>query len=152
MMGAMIDRVGYTTPAVAVLVRELQAEYVTRYGGPDETPVDPADFTPPGGSFLVLRVDGEPVGCVGLRRRDPDTVEMKRLFVRQAWRGRGLARSLLARAEDEARDLGYRRLVLETGAAQPEAIALYESAGYEPIPGFGHYRESPMNRCFARDL
>lgn len=148
----MVAVTRYDSDVVAALVAEVQQEYVERYGGPDETPVTPEEFAPPTGSFLVLTVDGEPAGCVGLRRHDDDAVEMKRLFVRRSFRRQGWALVLLHRAEDEARALGYRRLVLETGLAQPEAIALYTSHGYQRIPGFGHYRDSPANRCFARDV
>jgi ribosomal protein S18 acetylase RimI-like enzyme len=59
---------------------------------------------------------------------------------------------VLAELERLAREAGYRRVVLETGMRQPEAIELYVSAGYTPIAGFGHYRDSPLNRCFARLL
>ena len=52
----------------------------------------------------------------------------------------------------EGRAQGDRRVVLETGLAQPEAIALYASAGYLPIQGFGHYKDAPLSRSFARDL
>ena len=134
------------------LVEEVQEEYVVRYGGRDTTPVDPDEFAPPGGLFLIAYVGDEAVGCVGLRRHDDDVVEMKRLFVRARHRRRGLARGMLTALEDRARSLGYRRLILETGLAQPEAIALYEGAGYERIPGFGHYAWSPDNRCFGKDL
>jgi GNAT superfamily N-acetyltransferase len=134
------------------LIEELQEEYVVRYGGRDDTPVDPEQFAPPTGSFLVATQDGEPVGCGGLRRHDEQQVEVKRMFVRTPFRGRGLARVLLAALEDEARSLGYRRILMESGTAQPEAMALYESSGYERIPGFGYYRDSPENRCYAKDL
>ncbi|WP_461023640.1 GNAT family N-acetyltransferase [Thalassiella azotivora] len=139
------------------LVAEIQADLVVRYGGPDETPVDPDEFTPPTGAFLVLLRDDDPAGCVALRRHDggpgePAQVELKRMYVRAAHRRQGLARLLLAAAEQRARDLGYTRLLLETGQQQPEAIALYESAGYQAVPGFGHYSCSPLSRSYAKDL
>jgi GNAT superfamily N-acetyltransferase len=59
---------------------------------------------------------------------------------------------MLRALEDWARDRGYRRVVLETGLAQPEAIALYERAGYRRIDGFGHYKGSQLSRSFAKDL
>ena len=74
------------------------------------------------------------------------------MFIRRPYRGRGYARELLALVEDEARSLGFSRVLMETGLAQPEAIGLYESSGYHRIPGFGHYRDSPMNRCYAKVL
>src|SRR5207344_3353885 len=115
----------------------VQAEYVQRYGGPDTTPTDPDQFEPPGGVFLVGWAGGAPVACGGLRRHDAESAEVKRMFVPDEHRGQGYARALLAGLEDRARQSGYRRLILETGLAQPEAIALYPSSGYEPIDGFG---------------
>jgi GNAT superfamily N-acetyltransferase len=142
----------YDGELVRALVDEVQQEYVERYGGPDNTPIDPAEFAPPYGAFLVAMADGESVGCAGLRRHDDDVVEIKRMFVRSVHRRRGLGRQLLVALEQRSRELGYRRVILETGTAQPEAIALYLGEGYRPIPGFGHYRWSPQNRCFAKDL
>ncbi len=148
-----IVEAGYADDVVQRLVAQVQAEYVTRYGGPDGTPVDPDEFTPAaGGTFLVGLVDEEPVACGGLRRHDPTSAEVKRMFVAAGHRGRGHAREVLAALEDAARGLGYARVILETGMAQPEAIALYESSGYHRIPGFGYYRNSPLNRCYAREL
>jgi GNAT superfamily N-acetyltransferase len=144
--------VRYDDDVAQELVEEVQQEYVVRYGGRDGTPVDPDEFAPRGGLFLLAYVGAEPVGCVGLRRHDDEVVEMKRLFVRTEHRRRGLARAILGALEDRARSLGYRRLILETGLAQPEAIALYEGSGYERIPPFGHYAWSPDNRCFGKDL
>ena len=74
------------------------------------------------------------------------------MYIRSTFRGRGWARELLALVEDEARALGMTRLILETGLAQPEAMSLYESSGYALIPGFGHYRDEPDNRCYAKVL
>ena len=74
------------------------------------------------------------------------------MYVAPEARGRGIARSLLERLEDEARALGYTTLWLKTGTEQPEAIALYESHGYEPITGFGRYKDEPKSRSFGRPL
>jgi GNAT superfamily N-acetyltransferase len=147
-----LERVRYDSAEAALLVEELQAEYVERYGGPDETPVDPDEFDAPDGAFFVAQRDGELVGCAGLRRHSGADVEVKRMFIRRPHRGRGWSRTLLALVEDQARSLGFTRIVMETGLRQPEAMGLYASSGYEPIPGFGHYRDSPINRCFGKDL
>lgn len=139
--------------ALAVsLIDEVQQEYVRRYGGRDSTPVDASQFAPPYGTFLVVRLGDVAIGCAGMRRHDDGVVEVKRMFVRSEHRRRGHARRMLVALEDWARENGYGRVVLETGAAQPEAVALYESAGYEPVEGFGHYRDSELSRSFARDL
>lgn len=142
----------YDSPAACRLVDAVQAEYVERYGGPDATPVDPAEFAPPHGRFLVGYLDGDPVAMGGLRRHADGEVEIKRMFVAREVRRRGLSRVMLRALEERAAALGARRVVLETGQLQPEAVALYVSSGYEPIPGFGHYRDQPLSLSYAKRL
>jgi len=148
----VLEDAAYDGDLVAELLAEVQQEYVVRYGGPDTTPVDSAQFAPPDGVFVVLRSGAELIGCGGWRRHGGGVVEIKRMYVRAAHRRRGHARRLLRTLEDRARALGHRRIVLETGTAQPEATALYASEGYVPIAGYGHYRESSCNLCFAKNL
>jgi GNAT superfamily N-acetyltransferase len=95
-----------------------------------------ADFAPPAGIFLVAYLDGEPVGCGGLKRLAPDTVEIKRVYLRPDVRGRGVSRALLAALEDAARDAGYPLIRLDTGNNQPEALKLFQTSGYEAIPDY----------------
>jgi len=142
----------YDGPVGRLLVERVQQEYVARYGGRDETPVDPAEFAVPGGRFLVGFLDGEPVACGGIRVTGPDVAELKRMYVDPAQRGRGFARLLLAALEEAARGLGCTRVQLETGDRQPEAIALYESAGYTRITDFGYYKDHADVLSFAKDL
>jgi GNAT superfamily N-acetyltransferase len=146
----------YDSANARLLIDAVQAEYVVRYGGPDDTPVDPAEFAPPGGLFVVGYLDSEPVAMGGLRRHvevlDAVEVEIKRMYVAPSARGRGLARAVLAMLEHRARGLGATRVVLETGQVQPEAISLYESSGYLRIEGFGHYRCSPLSLSYAKEL
>jgi GNAT superfamily N-acetyltransferase len=110
----------------------------------------------PLGAFLVARLDGEPVGCGALRPAptgdDGSTAEVKRMYVAPEARGRGISRRILVGLEEQAAALGYRRVILETGIRQAEAMALYESAGYEPIANYGGYRDSPLSRCYAKAL
>jgi GNAT superfamily N-acetyltransferase len=138
-----VQQVPYTHPDAQALVDAVQREYVERYGGPDESPVDVADFDAPKGVFLVGFVDCAPAVCGGIRQVDGDTAEVKRMYVSPEARRRGLARVMLTRLEQAARDAGYARLVLECGDAQPEALALYHSAGYTPVTPYGFYR------CYA---
>jgi GNAT superfamily N-acetyltransferase len=154
-----IRAVAITHPDAQALVEQVQAEYVVRYGGRDETPLATDVFAAPGGAFFVGYLDGRPVATGGWRRRDDVaalgsavTAEVKRMYVAPDARGRGLARAMLAHLEATARAAGAEVMVLETGEAQPEAMALYASSGYEPIAPFGHYRDSPLNRCYARRL
>lgn len=151
--------VGYGHPDAVRLIAEVQQEYVRRYGGVDRTPVDPGEFEPPRGLFLVGYLDAEPVLCGGWRAQDshdPEFLdgdaEIKRMYVTPAVRGRGYAKALLAELERTALAAGRRRMVLETGLAQPEAIALYLSCGYTPTAKFGIYRESETSRCYAKSL
>ena len=142
----------YDGPMAQALITWVQAEYVDRYGGPDDTPVDPAEFAPPHGAFLVGYIEGQAVATGGLRRHADGELEIKRMFVTPEFRGRGLSRVMLAALEDRARSLGASRIVLETGLKQPEAISLYESSGYSRIPGFGHYAEAPLSVSFEKKL
>jgi GNAT superfamily N-acetyltransferase len=80
------------------------------------------------------------------------TAEIKRMYVVPELQRRGLARTMLAHLEATATDAGVRALIASTGAMQPEAIALYEAAGYEPIAGFGHYAGYELNRCFGKRI
>jgi GNAT superfamily N-acetyltransferase len=115
-------------------------------------------FEPPAGSFFVGYVDDEPV-ATGAWRRSPvsalgtsETAEVKRMYVATGARGRGLARVMLAHLEADAAAYGVEAIVLETGLRQPEAISLYESSGYTPIPPFGFYQDAPLSRCYAKRL
>ena len=142
------------SPLAAGLVDALERELQVRYDddGAPGAPLDPDAFAPPVGAFVVARLDGRPVGCGGLRTVSEATGELKRMYVDPAVRGRGVARRLLAGLEQAGRDLGHRRLLLETGTKQPEALALYASAGWERTEPYGQWRDSPLSVCFARTL
>jgi GNAT superfamily N-acetyltransferase len=129
----------YEDPDVARMVDEVQAEYVELYGGPDAAEVDPGEFAPPTGLFLVGLLDGVAVAMGGWRTLSEREAEIKRMYVSRSARRRGLARRMLAELERTAAAAGLARLVLNTGPEQPEAVALYERAGYLPVEGFGHY-------------
>ena len=154
-----IERLPITHADAALLVEEVQGEYVVRYGGRDETPIVPAYFLEPEGAFFVAYLADDPVATGAWRRRSDVrvgettlTAEVKRMYVAPRARGRGVARAVLAHLEDTARAAGVEVMVLETGLRQPEAISLYESSGYTPIPGFGFYKDAALSRCFARPL
>ncbi len=133
----------YDHPDAVALIAEVQREYVVRYGEEDLTPVDPAQFAPPNGQFLVAYSGGAPVACGGWRVHRQGEAELKRMYVSPAARGRGVARAVLAELERTALAAGHGRMVLETGLRQPEAIALYTSAGYLEVPSFGYYADEP---------
>ncbi|MCQ4080073.1 GNAT family N-acetyltransferase [Streptomyces sp. RB6PN25] len=155
-----IRRVRYDHPDAVRLTEQVQQEYVERYGGPDETPMDAAHFDPPRGLFiLAYSDDGEPVATGGWRAREGSAegfrdgdAEIKRMYVVPRARGRGIARRILAALEESAAAAGRLRMVLETGQRQPEALALYTSCGYGPVTKFGVYRCEPLSVCLGRPL
>lgn len=156
-----IRPVPYDHPDAVKLDAAVQAEYDIRYGdGGDATPMDPADFRPPNGTYLIAYdALGVPVASGGWRVQDANDegnrdgdAELKRMYVVEEMRGRSLARRILAALEEDARAAGRVRMVLETGTKQPEAIALYTSSGYEPCEKFGYYRFHEDSRCYAKYL
>jgi GNAT superfamily N-acetyltransferase len=154
--GLSIRAVPYRSAVAATLVTAALAELAQRYGGGDgdATPIDPGQFTPPAGVFLVAWLDAEPVGCGGWRtyHADPAVAELKRMYTVPGARGLGVARAVLRALEDTAREAGRKRMILETGHLQPEAISLYVTAGYARIPDFGHYKDEPDVLSFGRAL
>ncbi|GAB2923137.1 GNAT family N-acetyltransferase [Rhodococcus aerolatus] len=154
-----VVRTAYDDPVVTALVVDLQAEYARRYGSGDDTVVDPAEFAPPRGAFLLGRWHGRAVAIGGWRARESGPrgladgdAELKRMYVVPDAQGRGFARTLLAALERTAAEAGRRRVVLETGTEQPEALGLYESSGYVPTTKFGHYADEASSRCYAKVL
>lgn len=138
-----IDREPTGSPASRELRREFVAELARRYPEEDFSADAVTDELPvldaPGAAWFVVRLDGEAVGCGGLRGLDEHTGEIKWVYLRAAARGRAVGRSLLAELEDAGRAFGYTRMRLSTGDRQPEALGLYASAGYTPaddgLPG-----------------
>jgi GNAT superfamily N-acetyltransferase len=133
------------------LVAELDDELRERYPGaiiPGLLPEDATDRL----VFLVARIGNRAVACGAVREVEPAIGEIKRMFVRLEHRGQGIARAILAALETRARELGYSTLRIETGTRQPEAVGLYESAGYAAIPPFGRYVGNSFSRCFEKRL
>lgn len=127
-------------PLMSAYVAEIKAMY------PDWTPDIPprmiaGDVDPPHGRWLVAYLDGQPVGCGGLKRIEERAGEIKRIYVVPAARGSGVARALLARLEAAARAAGYEVVRLDTGPKQEASVALFTSSGYEPI---GDYNGNPV--------
>ena len=101
----------------------------------------PGRYAPPDGRLYLALVDDQPAGCIGLRRLDGETCEMKRLYVRGDARGLGLGRALAERVISDARALGYREMRLDTLPSMRSAQALYRRLGFSEIPP---YCENPV--------
>jgi putative acetyltransferase len=149
-----ISRERLDSPIARSLIEALNAELSERYPEPGATHfnLSEAEVAERNGTFLVANLDGEPAGCGAIRIIEPGIAEIKRMYVPHGMRGRGIATALLAGLEMAARELNVRRLVLETGARQPEAIALYRRAGFDFITPFGEYVGSPLSVCMGKDL
>ncbi len=136
------------------LISELNAELSAMYPeeGATHFRLDPSEVQKGNGVFVIAQQGGRYLGCGAVRRIDAHTAELKRMYVRSDARNRGVARAILRFLEQEARALGLKRLVLETGVRQLAAMALYRKEGYRDIPPFGEYVNSPLSVCMEKDL
>jgi len=151
----------YGAPAAQNLIAAAQAELTERYGSADENPIESGEFDPPEGAFLIAWRDGTPVACAGWRTiahilehtgLPEDVAELKRMYAVPEARGTGVARVLLAAVEESARSQGMRRIILETGTKQPEALRFYDRNGYDRIANYGYYKDEADCVSFGRDL
>ena len=101
---------------------------------------------------IVCYVDDKAIGCGAFREYDESKVEIKRMFVLPQYRGHGIALKILNELELWAAELDYCQYVLETGKKQPEAIRLYQKAGYSMIPGYGQYLNVENSVCMMKTV
>lgn len=144
-----------TSADATLLIQHLSAELGSRYGDDGAGAFSVEDVQAPRSVFIIVYVDGQPVGCGALKPFSPDTpniAEVKRMFVEPNMRGRGLSRQILAKLENVALENEYDRIRLETGRKQIEAIGLYESAGYHQIPCYGQYAHRSLSVCFEKKI
>ena len=149
----------YDDPDVARLTAEVQDYYRQIYGGTDTSPIQPGEFVPPNGLFLLGRLAGEPVAMGGWRfvsgieaLGGQRLAEIRRMYVSSAVRRQGLARTLLAELERTAAAAGCDVMVLATGNPQPDAVRFYRGSGYTDVPAFGHYAKEPESVHLGKRL
>jgi putative acetyltransferase len=145
-MNLTIERVTEPTTEVRDLIGELDAVLGAAYEPHQRHGLVIAQLFDPHVRFFLARLDGAAVACGGVALFD-DYAEVKRMYTRPPVRGRGIAKTVLARLEQEARAGGKPVLRLETGQLQPEAVGLYRRAGFVSCGAFGNYAQMP-----ARDI
>jgi GNAT superfamily N-acetyltransferase len=115
---------------------ELERRFENGYQRGMDPPAPDAQFLPPGGIFLLARLDGKPVGCGAMKRADDATGEIKRIWTAPEARGHGIARKIMEALEAAAREIGYRAVRLDSNRALPEAHALYRKMDYAECAPF----------------
>ncbi|HEV8291876.1 MAG TPA: GNAT family N-acetyltransferase [Tepidisphaeraceae bacterium] len=150
----VIERAEILSPTARDLILALNAELSGRYPeqGACHFRLDAHEVAEGRGAFLVAYRAQKPIGCGAVRRIEEQTGELKRMYVCLEERCRGVGRAILDALEAEARKLKITRLLLETGIRNPEAIALYERAGFSHIPPFGEYIGSPISVCMSKEI
>jgi len=101
---------------------------------------------------IVAYDDNKPIGCGAIKPYNAETMEVKRMYTLPECRGKGIATKILIELEKWAKELTYKKCILETGHKQPEAIALYKKNGYEQIPNYGQYAGVENSVCFEKVL
>jgi putative acetyltransferase len=149
-MSAIITLERPDTNDASKLIAELEAQLAPHYPNESRHGLNIEQLLAQGVAFFVLRSDGIPAACGGIKLFGTEYGELKRMYVRPQFRGRGFAKLMLNHLTDYARTQGVALLRLETGIHQHEAIGLYELTGFQRIPPFGDYREDPLSLFFER--
>jgi GNAT superfamily N-acetyltransferase len=151
-MAANITREEPTAPDAAALIAELDAHLEPLYPRESRHGYSVQKLTAEAVAFFVIREDGIPAGCGGIKLFGSDYGEIKRMYVRPQFRGFGLAKLLLVHLSDYAKQNGVRTLRLETGIHQASAIGLYEQMGFARIAAFGEYVNDPLSRYYEKRI
>lgn len=140
------------SPDAVALIEELEALLAPQYPTESRHGLSVDRLIAESVAFFVVRYDGSPAGCGGIKLVGTGYGELKRMYVRPAFRGLGLAKGLVERLATHACEHGVSLLRLETGIHQREAIGLYERMGFQRIPAFAPYLPDPLSLCFEKPL
>jgi putative acetyltransferase len=151
-MPAIITPERPDTADASALIAELEAHLVPLYPTESRHGYSIEKLIAEAVAFFVVRDDGTPAGCGGIRIFDSEYGELKRMYVRPQYRGQGFAKLMLDHFADYARSQGVGLLRLETGIYQRAAIGLYERMGFRSIPPFGDYKEDPLSRFYEKQI
>ena len=158
-----------TTPTQYQAIKTLMEEYIawdaeqTQQLGIDpqvflsfyygaESEALPGKFAPPGGCLLLATWEGQPAGCIGYRQLSAEVCELKRMYVRSTYRGKGIGRLLAVELIRRARLSGYRTMRLETASFMSEAHKLYQALGFEFCPPYYEMPESLRETSYFMEL
>ena len=140
------------TPDAVALIEELESHLASRYPAESRHGFSVGKLLREEVAFFLLRAEGTPAACGGIKLFGTDYGELKRMYVRPRFRGRGFGKLILDHLAEHARNHGVLLLRLETGIHQTEAIGLYERWGFQRIPPFPPYWEDPLSRCYEKRL
>jgi GNAT superfamily N-acetyltransferase len=140
------------SPDAVALIAELEAILAPLYPDESRHGLSVERLIAEAVAFFVLRSDGVPASCGGVKLFGTDYGEVKRMYVRPQFRGSGFAKLILNRLADHARAHGVTLLRLETGIHQKEAVGLYEGLGFRRIPPFGAYKPDPLSLCYEKRI
>ena len=140
------------TADASALVGELEAHLEPIYAQKSRHGYSVEKLLREGVAFFVARVDGAAAGCGGVQLFGTEYGELKRMYVRPGFRGKGVGKQILEHLADYSQRHGVTLLRLETGIYQVEAIRLYERFGFRRIAPFGSYVEDPVSRCYEKSL
>lgn len=151
-MKSKIVRTNSSHPHFISLVEKLDSDLAERNGKLHKFYAQYNGIEKLKNTVIYYHYDNQPVGCGAFKPFDQETVEVKRMYVTPETRGNGIASKILKTLESWAKELGYRKAVLETGTMNPEAMALYRKKGYSSIPNYGQYKGIETSRCFEKRL
>ncbi|WP_394824580.1 GNAT family N-acetyltransferase [Pendulispora albinea] len=152
--GLAVERVELGSKDAEDLIGGLNRELAAAYPEPgaNHFRLEASEVAVSRGAFVIAYLDRRPVACGAFRTMDETSAELKRMYVVPRWRGLGISKRVLRALEEHAASLHVKRMVLETGTRQSEALALYARNGYRRIPLFGEYVGSPCSICMEKSL
>jgi GNAT superfamily N-acetyltransferase len=149
---SVITRESPDTADASALINELEAHLAAHYPAESRHGFSVEKLLAEDVPFFLLRYEGTPAGCGGVKLFGTEYGEIKRMYVRPQFRGMGFGKLMLNHLADYALANGVKLLRLETGIHQREAIALYERMGFRRIPPFGAYKEDPLSLCYEKPI
>jgi putative acetyltransferase len=141
-----------TSSAIQELIAELDYYLAALYPAESNHGLDLPGLLHKSVTVFLAKLDDKPVGCGALKLLTPGYAEVKRMYIKPAFRGKGISKKIFNEIELSAKRVNVHTLRLETGIYQPEAIGLYEKLGFYRIPPFGEYKLDPLSLFFEKNL